>query len=194
VENPTDLLDEFALVSPGQAGRPDSVTVLLDASSGRVDAFRLSDGRRPSMVETRQLDEQASGAAVILVLATVGLLLVCLVAAAGFAVVAQRRLRQFGMLAAVGATDKHLRLVMLANGAVVGAAAALVGTTVGVLGWFAVAPRLETVAAQRIDRLDVPWWAIGTGMLLAVGSATAAAWWPARSVAAPQRHQHGHPH
>jgi putative ABC transport system permease protein len=65
---------------------------------------------------------------------------------------------------------------------------------VGVLGWFAVAPRLETVAAQRIDRLDVPWWAIGTGMLLAVGSATAAAWWPARSVAAPQRHQHGHPH
>jgi len=183
VENPTNLLDEFALVSPGQAGRPDSVTILLDASSGKVDAFRLSDARRPSTVETRQLDEQAFGAAVILVLATVGLLLVCLVAAAGFAVVAQRRLRQFGMLAAVGATDKYLRLVMLANGAVVGATAALVGTTVGVLGWIAVAPRLETVAAQRIDRLDMPWWAIGTGMLLAVGSATAAAWWPARSVA-----------
>jgi len=183
VENPTDLLDEFALVSPGQAGRPDSVMILLDASSARFDAFRLSDGRRPSMIDTRQLDEQAFGAVTSLVLATVGLLLVCLVAAAGFAVVAQRRLRQFGMLAAVGATERHLRLVMLANGAVVGAIAAVVGATVGVLGWIAVAPRLETIAAQRIDRLDVPWWAVGTGMLLAVGTATAAAWWPARSVA-----------
>jgi putative ABC transport system permease protein len=183
VENPTDLLDEFALVAPGQAGRPDSLTVLLAADSGRFDAFRLSDGRRPSMIDTRQLDEQAFAAATILVLATVGLLLVSLVAAAGFAVLAQRRLRQFGMLAAVGATERHLRLVMVANGALVGATAALVGTTVGALGWLAVAPRLETIAAHRIDRLEVPWWAIATGMLLAVGSATAAAWWPARSVA-----------
>jgi putative ABC transport system permease protein len=183
VENPTDLLDEFALVSPEQADLPDSVTILLDANSSKFDSFRLSDGRRPSMIETRQLDEQAFGAVLILVLATVGLLLVCLVAAAGFAVVAQRRLRQFGMLAAVGGTEKHMRLVMLANGAVVGAIATVVGTTVGVLAWIAVAPRLETIAAHRIDRFDVPWWAIGTGMLLAVVTATAAAWWPARSVA-----------
>jgi putative ABC transport system permease protein len=183
VENPTDLLDEFALVAPGQAGRPDSVTVLLAADPGRFDAFRVSDGRGASMIDTRQLDDQTSAAATILVLATVGLLLVSLVAAAGFAVLAQRRLRQLGMLAAVGATERHLRLVMVANGALVGATAALVGTTVAVLGWLAVAPRLGTIAAHRIDRLDLPWWAIATGMLLAVGSATAAAWWPARSVA-----------
>jgi putative ABC transport system permease protein len=183
VENPTDLLDEFALVAPGQVGPPDSVTILLDVSSEKLDGFRLSDGRRPSMLDTRQRDDQAFAAATILVLATVGLLLVCLIAAAGFAVVAQRRLREFGMLAAVGATDKHLGLVMLANGAVVGATAALLGATLGVLGWLAVAPWLETIAAHRIDRFDVPWWAIGTGVVLAVGSATAAAWWPARSVA-----------
>ena len=53
--------------------------------------------------------------------ATVFLLLASLVAAAGFAVIAQRRLRQLGMLAAIGATQKHLRLVLLTNGAVVGA-------------------------------------------------------------------------
>ena len=63
--------------------------------------------------------------------ATVFLLLASLVAAAGFAVVAQRRLRQLGMLAAIGATQKHLRLVLLTNGAVVGAIAALLGTIVG---------------------------------------------------------------
>jgi len=39
--------------------------------------------------------------------ATVFLLLASLVAAAGFAVIAQRRLRQLGMLAAVGGTQKH---------------------------------------------------------------------------------------
>jgi putative ABC transport system permease protein len=183
VENPTDLLDQFALVSPGQATRPDSVTILLDTDSGTFESFRLSDGRRPSMIETRQLDEQAFGAVFILVLATLGLLLVSLVAAAGFAVVAQRRLRQFGMLAAVGATQKQLRMVLLANGALVGAVAAVAGSTIGVLVWIAAAPRLETIAAHRIDRLDVPWWAIGTGMLLAVATAMAAAWWPARSVA-----------
>jgi len=39
-------------------------------------------------------------------MAAVVLLLVCLVAAAGFAVVAQRRMRQMGMPATVGATDR----------------------------------------------------------------------------------------
>ena len=59
--------------------------------------------------------------------ATVFLLLASLVAAAGFAVVAQRRLRQLGMLAAIGATQKHLRLVLVTNGAIVGAIAAVAG-------------------------------------------------------------------
>ena len=51
--------------------------------------------------------DQTSGdrAAGVLGLATVGLLLVGLVAAAGFVVVAQRRQRQLGMLAAIGATS-----------------------------------------------------------------------------------------
>ena len=72
--------------------------------------------------------------------ATVFLLLASLVAAAGFAVVAQRRLRQLGMLAAVGATEKHLRLVLLTNGAVVGTIAAVIGTIVGLALWLVVRP------------------------------------------------------
>jgi putative ABC transport system permease protein len=118
----------------------------------------------------------------VLILATVVLLLVALIAAAGFVVVAQRRLRQLGMLAAIGATQKHLRLVLLANGATVGAVAAVAGTAIAVLGWIAVAAWLETAASHRIDRFDLPWWLIGAGMLLAVVTATAAAWWPARTV------------
>src|SRR5262245_33214242 len=87
--------------------------------------------------------------------ATVFLFLASLVAAAGFAVVAQRRLRQLGMLAAAGATQKHLRLVLLTNGAVVGALAAVLGTAAGLGLWLVFAPTLETAVNHRIDRLSL---------------------------------------
>ena len=83
--------------------------------------------------------------------ATVFLLLASLIAAAGFAVVAQRRLRHLGMLAAIGATQKHLRLVLITNGAIVGAIAALCGTLIGLALWVAVRPDcsslLSTIAS-----------------------------------------------
>src|SRR6185436_16458263 len=83
---------------------------------------------------------------------TVFLLLASLIAAAGFAVVAQRRLRQLGMLAAIGATEKHVRLVLVANGAIVGAIAALLGTIAGLTAWFVLTPTLEPAFDHRIDR------------------------------------------
>ena len=115
--------------------------------------------------------------------ATVFLLLATLVAAAGFAVIAQRRLRQLGMLAAIGATEKHLRLVLLTNGAVVGAIGALIGTVAGLALWLAIAPTLEPAVGHRIDRLSLPWPLLAMVVLVAVLGATAAAWWPGRAVA-----------
>jgi putative ABC transport system permease protein len=116
-------------------------------------------------------------------MSTVVLLLVSLIAAAGFVVVAQRRLRQLGMLAAIGASEKHVRLVMVATGAVVGAVAAVVGTALGLGSWIVLAGHLEEAVGRRLDPGDVPWWLVAAGMVLAVLSATAAAWWPARTVA-----------
>jgi putative ABC transport system permease protein len=115
--------------------------------------------------------------------ATVFLLLASLVAAAGFAVVAQRRLRQLGMLAAVGATGKHLRLVLLTNGVVVGTIAAVIGTIAGLGLWLVFAPTLESAVDHRIDRLSLPWVLIAMAGLVAIAGATAAAWWPGRTVA-----------
>ena len=115
VENPRDLSDEFALVSPSSAGAPDHVTVLVDAGAESFDAFAE---RTPATCphwsgrDARQSNRAADTLAMFSV-ASVFLLLATLVAAAGFAVIAQRRLRQLGMLAAVGATEKHLRLVLL---------------------------------------------------------------------------------
>src|SRR5262249_57861776 len=110
------------------------------------------------------------------------LLLASLVAAAGFAVVAQRRLRQLGMLAAVGATQKHVRLVLVTNGAVVGAIAAVLGTVAGLGLWLVFAPTLEAAVDHRIRRLSPPWGLIAAARLLALLGARAAARWPGRAI------------
>jgi putative ABC transport system permease protein len=185
VENPRDLSDEFALVTPSSAGAPDRVTALVDADAGSVDAFLDADADERSAFagsETRHTNRAADTLAMFSV-ATVFLLLSSLVAAAGFAVIAQRRLRQLGMLAAVGAREKHVRLALLTNGAVVGAIGALIGTVVGFAVWVAVAPTLEPAVDHRIDRLSLPWTLLALVVLVAILGATAAAWWPGRAVA-----------
>jgi putative ABC transport system permease protein len=189
VENPRDLRDEFALVATSSAGAPDHVTVLVDADAESLNSFRRSpagvaqDGRSALVGSEARPKDQTARALAMFSVATVFLLLASLVAAAGFAVIAQRRLRQLGMLAAIGATQKHLRLVLLANGTVVGVIGALIGMTLGLALWVAVAPTLESAANHRIDRLSLPWTLLAIVVLVAVVGATAAAWWPGRAVA-----------
>jgi putative ABC transport system permease protein len=186
VENPRKLSDEFALVDPSSAGAPDHVTVLIHASRASIDAFRPAPrepGQSAFMGSRSQSSNQEAGTLAMFSVATVFLLLASLVAAAGFAVVAQRRLRQLGMLAAVGATQKHLRLVLLTHGALVGAIAALVGAILGLALWIFAAPTLESAIDHRVDRFSLPWVWIALTVLLAILGATAAAWWPGRAVA-----------
>jgi putative ABC transport system permease protein len=190
VENPSKLSDEFALISPSSA-RPDQVDVLVKANEGSASTrsfydSQSSDRSRSAFAGSMIRGSDVSSTAETLVMfsvATVFLVLASLVAAAGFAVVAQRRLRQLGMFAAVGATQKHLRLVLLTNGAVVGAIAAVIGTITGLALWVALAPTLETAVDHRIDRLGLPWSLIAATGLLALVGASAAAWWPGRAIA-----------
>jgi putative ABC transport system permease protein len=188
VENPRKLSEEFALVSPPSARAADYVTVLVkakEADESMASFFRAGADAPPAFAgaEIEGNDHPEAPTLAMFSVATVFLLLASLVAAAGFAVVAQRRLRQLGMLAAIGATEKQLRLVLLANGAIVGAIAAVVGTTVGLAAWVVFAPTLESAVDHRIDRLSLPWWLIATTVLAAILGATAAAWWPGRAVA-----------
>jgi putative ABC transport system permease protein len=182
VENPSDLSDQFVLVSPAGAEPPQSVTVLLNASPARFGAF-LTGFRGPLDWQARGASTQTAVAGGALGAVTVLLLLVSLVAAAGFAVIAARRQRQLGMLAAIGATRKQLRMVMVSGGAVAGVIAAVAGTVAGLAAWIAAAPGLDAFAGHRIDRLAIPWDLVALGMVLAVVTATAAAWWPARAAA-----------
>src|SRR4029079_13854381 len=113
-----DLLDRFALVAPGQDDPADRVTILVATSRDAFDAGPSIDG---ATIEIRPKGENQMAALQVLILATIGLLFIGLVAVAGFTVMAGRRLRALGMLGAIGVSDRHIRLVLLANGAVVGA-------------------------------------------------------------------------
>ena len=179
VENPLNLLDRFALVAPGQATPADHVAVLIRATPAEFAGKTL-----PSNVSVEIRSEEPNTASVaVLVLATIGLLFVGLLAVAGFTVMAQRRLRAFGMLGAIGASHRHIRLVLVANGVVIGAVGALAGAAAGLAGWFTFSPQLESLVGRRIDRFQLPWPPVLVAVLLAIVTAVCAAWWPARAAA-----------
>src|SRR5262249_19988692 len=182
-QNPQSLLDEFALVAPGQVSTPSQVTVLFTAPRGKNAAASL--GSVSQYVVTRH-DAVASNPlnpeTIVLALATVGMLLIALVAVGGFTVLAQRRLRSLGMLGALGATDRNIRLVVRANGVLVGVVGALAGTILGLAAWLAYRPRLESSAHHLIGPFQLPWIVIGPAMALAVVATYFAASRPARAV------------
>ena len=185
VENPRKLSEEFALVTPTSITRPHFVTVLVRATKRSVESFFASQHRGSSalMQTDSRPQQQTANALATFSVATVFVLLAALVGAAGFAVIAQRRLRHLGMLAAIGATEKQVRLVLLANGGFVGSIAAVVGSIAGVMVWFAAAPTLESATDHRVERFSLPWGLIVLTALSAVVAAAVAAWWPGRAAA-----------
>jgi putative ABC transport system permease protein len=180
VENPQNLLDDFALVAPGQLAAPAQVSVLFDATPLSLATFNFPPGTTPL---TPQPPSGLSPAFIALAFAVVGLFFIGLVAVAGFTVLAQRRLRSLGMLSSLGATDKNIRLVMVANGAVVGVTGALAGGVIGLAAWIVYAPHFGASADHRVVWTSLPWWLVATAMVLAVVTAVLASRRPARAVA-----------
>lgn len=119
VQNPQSLLEDFALVPPGQVAHPTQVTVLFDAPGVEPSAIGPTAQTPQSVANSNPLNPET----IVLGLATIGLLLIALVAVGGFTVLAQRRLRalgMLGMLGALGATDRNIRLVVRVNGLLIG--------------------------------------------------------------------------
>ena len=129
VQDPSNLADEFALVIPGQVTHPSQVIVLLGSPAVR-QAIGNGTGTLPGLpaAATVMSPNARSGgispAVGVLVVEVLGLAFIGLVSVASFSVMAQRRLRALGMLNAIGATERNLRLVMIANGLAVGVAGA----------------------------------------------------------------------
>ena len=181
VENPTDLDDEFALVGHGQPLSTDSSIVIVDAGEEAAYAFRGCLEGCGFRFRWEEPDDRG-----LLVLAAYGVMAVAMIevallAAAGFAVIGRRRLRQYGILGAVGGTDRQIRQAAVTNGAAVGLVGSVIGTAAAITAVAATQGPLERVAGHRID-LAVPWWVVVPGAIIAIAGATAAAWWPSRDL------------
>lgn len=180
VEDPQNLRDEFALVVPGQVRHPTEVTVLFDGH-----------GVAPSAIGANVRSAATAGgpsntlnpSTISLGLAALGMLLVALVAVGGFTVLSQRRQRALGMLASLGASERNVATVVVANGALVGALGSVIGLGAGLVVWLAARPAIESSAGHLIDPASLPWAVIAIAVALAVLATSFAAWRPARACA-----------
>jgi putative ABC transport system permease protein len=178
VQNPQSLLDEFALVAPGQVKAPTQITALFDAHGELARAIGPMVQTPASVASSNVLNpETISLAALVL-----GMLLIALVSIGGFTVLAQRRLRSIGMLESLGATDRHVSLVVRANGVVVGLVGAAVGFVVSLVVWLAYRPSLEQSSHHLISVWALPWVVVVLSLVLAVVATYVAASRPARAI------------
>jgi putative ABC transport system permease protein len=180
VQNPQSLLDEFALVAPGQVSTPTQVTVLFDGRGpvpSSLAPYVQSESASPGSQKTVINPESITIAGLV-----VGMLLIALVAVGGFTVLAQRRLRALGMLESLGATDRHVGLVVRANGVLVGVVGAVIGAALGLALWLAYRPVLETSSHHVIGVFSLPWLVVGLAMVLAVAATYFGASRPARAI------------
>ncbi|MCX5200134.1 FtsX-like permease family protein [Streptomyces sp. NBC_00237] len=104
------------------------------------------------------------------------LLEVCLLAGPAFAVGARRSRRQLGLVGANGGDRRHIRAIVLSGGLVIGVAAAIVGTILGLLLTLALQPVLEGAMGKRfgtftvvpLELLGIAAVAVLTGLLAAI--------------------------
>jgi putative ABC transport system permease protein len=190
VQDPSNLADEFALVAPGQVPHPSQVIMLLGSSPAVQQAISNGSGTLPGMPAAATFafpsafNSGLPSATIVLVVEVLGLVFIGLVSVAGFSVMAQRRRRALGMLAAIGATERHLRLVMITGGLAVGVAGALAGAVLGFAAWFAYVPALQQATGHVVDAANLPWWAFAIGVVLAIAASALASRWPAKTMAA----------
>ena len=188
VQNPSNLADEFALVAPGQVTHPSQVIMLLGSAAAQ-QAISGGNGTLPGVPAAAVSFPAGSAggfspATVVLVVEVLGLVFIGLVSVAGFSVMAQRRLRALGMLSAIGATERNLRLVMIVSGLAVGVTGALAGAVLGFAAWFAYVPTLQQATGHVVDAANLPWWAFALGVVFAVATSVLASRRPAKTMAA----------
>lgn len=111
------------------------------------------------------------------------LLVVALIAAAAFATGARRRVREFGLMATIGADPDHIRRLVLTEAAILGAVAVVVGIGLGLVGVEAATPLIERMAHHVVDDVGASAADIVAPALVGTAGAVLAAWWPARSIA-----------
>lgn len=132
----------------------------------------LGDLRRAS-------EEDLKAAALVTLVAGLGLLEVVLLAGTAFAVGARRQTRDLGMIAAQGGSPGDLRRVVLAQGLLLGLVGAAAGVAAGIGGVVAARPLLERVSNEVMVGVHFGLTEIAVVAAVGVLSGLAAALFPA---------------
>ncbi|MFD4240078.1 FtsX-like permease family protein [Streptomyces sp. NPDC058525] len=127
-------------------------------------------------------DGNAAEMAVLATVVGLAMLEICLLAGPAFAVGARRSRRQLGLVGANGGDRRHIRAIVLSGGLVIGAAAAVVGTAIGIALTLALRPLLEGYMGVRwggfevrpLELLGIALLAVVTGLLAAIAPAITA--------------------
>jgi putative ABC transport system permease protein len=156
-------------------------------ASGYMVLSREAFVHRPPKSEIPDFGQGGSGTANVVATATLvagmALLEVVLLAGPAFAVSARRQRRDLALVAAVGGRRSDLRNVVLANGIVLGIAAAIISVTGALLGAAVAIPTLGKLVDSVPGGFDVRPLELGGLALVSVLTALAAAVFPARGAA-----------
>lgn len=115
--------------------------------------------------------------------AAVLLLEVGLIAAAAHAAGARRRLREFGLLATIGADPGHIRGLVLIEAAALGMVSVALGCVAGVTATWVLADSIAGLPTHVVVGVGVSAGDLVAPALVGLVAALLAAWWPARTSA-----------
>jgi len=114
-----------------------------------VSRHVLAHPPSPAEVDLRTSSDGDSGQAIAVLVGGLAMLEIILLAGPAFAVGARRRQRDLALVAAAGGAPAHLRRIVLADGLVLGVAAAAVGVVLGIAAGTATRPLFEDLSNTR---------------------------------------------
>lgn len=187
-ENPLGLDALTGIVPRDEIGPWEEFRILLpDANHPAKDALlealrTVAPGGVEAALVTPSATKAGSVAMLGYLLGAVLLLQIAVLASAGFTVLANRRARHLGMLSALGATPGQLGSVLLLTGLVLGVVGGVLGLGIGVGASMLLTGSLQRLVDFRLSATGLPWRYLLPMAPLAVATAMAGAWWPARRV------------
>lgn len=180
-----DQLNRQALIVPSehplsQDGQRYLVVDLPDGSDWKPEGIDGLGYIRRADVQPGITQQAQRAAAFTVVVGFTGVQVGLLVAAA-FAVGARRQRRELAMVGAIGATQRQLARMVLANGVVLGAIAGILGVGLGLL-LFLSSDRLVERMVNHPLASGIPVWPLAALALLAVAIGVLSAYGPSRSM------------
>ena len=180
VRDPGNYDSQAAYVAPGTIEKPVSAVLAIDAPEAEIFAFAGRQGIRGF----GSVGGQAFSPLAVYALggATSALVLTVLLSSLGYVISAQRRLREFGLLGAVGATRRQVRFAVLASALCVGVAGAALGTLAGFLLSVSAPEALAALLRHDVESDPRQWLVLPLVFVVVVMASVAGALQPARAI------------